>query len=124
MFTEEALREKTKDQLIKIIMGMQSCEKERGTEKIGEYYARERTAGSKFGDITPEFVANEHMSGKSLAEIVSELNKKFKEEGRVNKAGQPVQISIQVIYHKLKQYEGETGQKIYRPAKKGRKRKV
>lgn len=125
MYTKDILETKSKEQLIGIILGMQeNLQAVESTKKIGDYYNRKTTLGSKFADITPEFVAKEHKSGKSLATIVNELNEKFEKEGRVNKAGKPVKISIQVIYHKLKQYEEQTGEEVYRPAKKGRKRKV
>lgn len=110
IYTREDLANHSKEELITIIMGLQY----ELANNIG--------TGTKWGDIKPEYIAELHLSGYSLTEIVNKINKRLKDEGRVDKKGKPLVISLQTVRYKLSKYEQETGQNIYRPATKGRKK--
>lgn len=110
MYTKQELVNMTSEQLVDIIINMQEVV-ERG-KNITAYYGR-KSSNSKYSEITPERIAKMHEEGYSLTEIKNKLEK----EGRVEK------ISIQTLMYKIKKYEKENGRNIYRPGKKGRKKK-
>lgn len=114
VYTRDDLNNMSKDDIIQLVLNLQYSIAELNTEVLGYK--------SKWSSITPEEVAKLHLQGYSLSEIVNKINKQLKADGRVDKKGKPLVITLQTVRYKLNKYEQETGQSIYRPATKGRKK--
>ena len=118
---KQELNNLSKHQLIDLIDKMYSMN---GMNKSLVDETLEIVQGGKY-QVTPSQIASMHRDGYSLSQIREKLNEIYKRDNvRDEKTGNILEISLQTLIYKIRKYESVTGERVYKPDQKGRKKKI